>query len=139
YDVAPSKVGAFSQFQTLASRYGKQYEFWQGADFSTNVRLGNGVLLQGGIDVGRTVADNCDIVSKYPELLGPGVPRAYCHKEQPWLPDVKLIGSYVLPANVQVAAAFQSHPGIVSTFTTSFGVAANALFSNAQIAPSLGR
>jgi hypothetical protein len=49
------------------------------------------------------------------------------------------MGSYVLPADIQVSAAFQSHPGLVSTFSTSFGVAANAIFTTAQIVPSLSR
>jgi hypothetical protein len=53
--------------------------------------------------------------------------------------DFKLLASYLLPARIQVAAAFLSHPGLTSTFTTSFGVPANAVFTNAQIAPSLGR
>jgi hypothetical protein len=58
---------------------------------------------------------------------------------QPWLYDWKALSSWNLPANIQVAAGFQSKPGVASTFTTSFGITANALYSSAQIAPSLGR
>jgi hypothetical protein len=146
FDVSPSKVGALSQIQTLASNFGNAYEYWQGVDFSVHARLTSKSLLDGGVDIGGTTADNCDIASKYQNMnqvggitVGVNVPLSFCHKAQPVLADYKLMASYELPANVQVSAAFQSHPGITSTFSTSFGVAANTVFTNSQIAPSLGR
>jgi hypothetical protein len=44
---------------------------------------------------------------------------------------VKLLGAYMLPWDVQIAATFQSVPGRP--------LVANAVFTSAQIAPSLGR
>jgi len=44
---------------------------------------------------------------------------------------VKLLGSYLLPYRVQVAAAFQTFPGIQRT--------ANVNFPNAVVQPALGR
>ncbi|MGE3509428.1 MAG: hypothetical protein AB7N65_11150 [Vicinamibacterales bacterium] len=139
YDVIPSKVGAFSLVQTLASDYGKMAEFYQGVDFGANARVSGGGFLQGGVSIGRSVTDNCDIVSRNPQLLGAGNTLEQCRKVQPWLYDYKALASWNLPASVQVAAGFQSKPGLTSTFGTSFGVTANALYSSAQIAPSLGR
>jgi hypothetical protein len=47
------------------------------------------------------------------------------------LTQVKLLGSYTLPLAIQLAATFQNIPGPQ--------IAANALYTSAQIAPSLGR
>jgi hypothetical protein len=140
YDVNPGKLGQFNNLRTFASNFGKQYERWQGVDLTVNARLTNSVLLQGGLSSGKAVADNCDIVSNRHDLLGAGVPLQYCHREQPQLTDVKLLGSYTMPLKIQLAATLQSQPGIAtSTSAPQFGVAANAIFTNAQIAPSLGR
>ena len=139
FDVTPSKIGAFSVLQTLASTYGKMSEFYQGVDFGSNVRVPAGGFLQGGVSIGRSTTDNCDIVTRNPQLLGAGNTLEHCRRVQPWLYDYKALASWNLPADVQVAAGFQSKPGLASQFATSFGVTANALFSSAQIAPSLGR
>lgn len=139
YDVTPSKVSAFSLLQTRGSTYGEMSEFYHGVDFGSNVRVPGGGFLQGGVSIGRSVADNCDIVSRNPQLLGAGNPLQYCRRVQPWLFDWKALASWNLPADVQVAAGFQSKPGLTSTFATSFGITANAIYTSAQIAPSLGR
>jgi hypothetical protein len=85
--------------------------------------------VQGGVSTGKTVTDNCEILTKLPEISPSGGP--YCHQETPFLTQVKLGGSYVLPWDVQFAATVQS--------IRSNPVSASALFSNAQISPSLGR
>jgi hypothetical protein len=139
YDVAPSKVGAFSLVQTLASNYGEMSEYYQGVDFGTNIRIRGGGFLQGGVSVGRSITDNCDVVSRNPQLLGAGNTLEQCRRIQPWLYDYKALASWNLPAETQIAAGFQSKPGLTSAFATSFGVTANALYTSAQIAPSLGR
>jgi hypothetical protein len=139
YDVTPSKVGAFSLLQTLAKNYGNMSEYFDGLDLGTSVRIASGGFLQGGVSIGRSITDNCDIVEDNPQLLGAGNPLGYCRREQPWLYDWKALGSWNLPADVQVAVGFQSRPGLASQFATTFGITANAIYSNAQIAPSLGR
>jgi hypothetical protein len=126
YDVTPSKVGANNRLQTLASNFGKQYDYWQGVDLSIDLRLPNGALLQGGTSTGRQITDNCDVVTR---LDNPS--QLYCHREPPFLTQVKLLGSYTLPAEINVAATFQSVPGNQ--------VSANFVARNADIAPSLGR
>jgi hypothetical protein len=126
YDLKPAKVGALDRVRRLASEYGDQVEYWQGVDLTVDARLPNSVLLQGGVSTGRTVTDNCDVVTK---VDNPS--QLYCHTALPYLPNIKLLGAYTLPAQIQVAATFQSVPGNA--------IQANYVARNAQIAPSLGR
>ena len=62
---------------------------------------------------------------------GPSASTDFCHVETPFLTQVKLLGSYTMPLDIQVAATFQNIPGPQ--------IAANAVYTSAQIAPSLGR
>lgn len=126
YDLAPAQVGQVDLLRTSAAVFGEQSEHWNGVDLTVNARLPRGTLLQGGVSSGRTVSDTCDVVARVdnPSPL-------YCRVETPWLTQAKLAGSVTLPGGVQVAGAFQSLPGPA--------VAAQAVFTSAQIAPSLGR
>jgi hypothetical protein len=133
YDINPSKLGRVHNVRTLASKFGDQYEYWKGGDFSVNARLRNGLLLQGGLSTGKTVTDNCDVVGKVHDNPSP----LYCHKEQPFLTQVTVLGSYTLPKEIQVAATFQSVP--ITGYAGGFGVAANYVATNAQVKSSLGR
>jgi hypothetical protein len=126
YDIRPSQLGKLDRLQTRASTYGDQIEYWQGVDLTVGVRLLNGVLLQGGTSTGRTITDNCDVIGK---LDNPST--RFCHVEPPFLTQVKLLGSYVLPGSVQLSGTFQSIPGNT--------VSANYVARNAQISSSLGR
>jgi hypothetical protein len=121
---------------TFADNYGTQIENWQGIDASLNARLRGGVLAQGGISTGRTLTDNCDIVSALPELLiGPGPtvrPLEQCRVETPYLTQFKFLGAYTIPrVDVQFSGAFQSIPGPQ--------VQASVVYTSQQVAPSLGR
>jgi hypothetical protein len=93
-----------------------------------NARPGNGAVLQGGVSVGRAVTDNCDVVAK---IDNPS-PR-FCHRKEPFLADIKFLGSFMFPASIQVGATFQSLPA------AGTGLAANFVASNAQVRPTLGR
>ena len=42
---------------------------------------------------------------------GPSVSTDFCHVETPFLTQVKLLGSYTLPLDIQVAATFQNIHG----------------------------
>ena len=141
-DLNPNKVGQVSNMTTSAGNYGEASERWNGMDLTVNARLSK-VLLQGGMSTGKTIANNCDIATKYPNVVlaapagsptlasGPSTSTALCHVEEPFLTQVKLLGSYTLPYDIRVAATYQNIPGpqILATGT----------FTSAQIAPSLGR
>ena len=104
------------------------------------------MLLRGGVSTGRTSTDSCQIVAQLPELIaGVGIIAAipgaiatsatrqnYCHVDTPFITQVKLIGSYLVPKiDVQVAGTVQSVPGPT--------VNANNTVANALVAPALGR
>lgn len=141
FDVNPAVVGRTSLLWTLADNYGGQSEDWNGFDLTVNARLAR-LLLQGGLSSGKTVSDNCSIVTRSPQVTlpvvlggiatsGVGYSHEFCHVETPFLTQAKLLGSVRLPAEFQVAATYQDLPGPQ--------IVANAVFTSAQVASSLGR
>ena len=60
YNVNPNKFGQVQNYNTLADKFGDEYEHWNGVDVSVNGRLSNGVRFQAGTSTGRTVVDNCE-------------------------------------------------------------------------------
>jgi hypothetical protein len=126
-------------FVTLADKYGKQTERWDGVDISLNARPRTGLTFQGGISTGRTLTDNCDLVKNAqlaelnvaPEGLPPlfffgSTPQAFCHHDEGFITQVKGYGAYQVPrVDVQVAAAFQRMPGpLVTANYNAFGLGA---------------
>jgi hypothetical protein len=130
YDLNPNQVGNVRTITTSSQHYGQQVEHWNGLDFSAQARLAGGLLLQGGISTGKTTTDNCEILQKLTENVGT-TSTQFCHVETPWLPQYKFGGSYTLPFDIQLSGTLQSF--------RSTAVSALATFTNAQIAPSLGR
>jgi hypothetical protein len=137
YNLNPNKVGQVNNYVTFADNFGGQIEHWNGIDASVNARLTGGLLLRGGLSIGRTTTDDCAIVTTRPDVtvatsLGTVQSTQMCHLETPFITQVKLLGTYVIPkAAVNVAATIQSLPGPV--------LAANYVASNALVQPSLGR
>lgn len=128
YNLNPSRVGRVDQLQTMANKFGKQIEHWNGMDVTVDARLPSGTVLQGGLSTGRTTTDNCEVRANW----GNDPSQLYCRNKTAFLTQVKLLGTYVLPrVDVQLAATFQSTPGPA--------ISANRVFSNAEVAASLGR
>jgi hypothetical protein len=119
---------------------GVKSETWQGLDVMGNVRLQNGVILQGGISGGYRVRDDCELARTNPEILhefiwtGPtrgfffaARPLELCRREDPWQTQVKALGTYTIPrVDVQFSATFQSLPGPIveanyNAFTSDLG------------------
>jgi hypothetical protein len=128
YDVNPAKFGQTSNITTLASNFGSQTERFNGVGLTVNARLQNGLLLQGGMDLGTMTNDTCELRRALPEIapLNP-----FCRTEDSTR-QFKLLGSYTVPrADLQLSGTFQSLPGPQ--------IAANFTASNTLIAPSLGR
>jgi hypothetical protein len=133
YDLNPNKSGQVDNYTTLARDFGKQIEHWNGVDASVNARLEHGILLQGGLSVGRTTTDNCEVRANG-GVAGGNPSQRFCHTETNLMgqTQVKLIGTYLVPrADVNIAATFQSTPGPQ--------LSANYIALNALIQPSLGR
>jgi hypothetical protein len=140
YDVNPSKFGRVDDIVTQQEHFGERTEVFNGVDVGLNLRFLDGGLLTGGVSFGRTVTDNCSVVDS-PHLKS----DAFCHITPPWSAgtQVKVTGTYPLPAGFAVSGNFQNLPGVLigsiaTTGTTPPG-AATLTYTNAEIAPSLGR
>jgi hypothetical protein len=136
YDVIGSKFG---QATTVVSRAptegGNQSEIYNGFDVVLNIRLQHGININGGLNSGRTVFDNCGLVQGNLQFGSGSTPRTedYCAAVPPWSAStqIKFSGAFPLPYQFQVATTYQNLPGIAYS--------ANATFTSAQIFSSLGR
>ncbi len=128
YNLKPAKFGLPTDVLFTASEnIGKQIRHWNGVDLSVNARSLRGVLLRGGMSTGRFSTDTCDLVTK---LNNPS--PLYCHSNNKFLTDVKLLASYTIPrVDVLLGAVFQNVPGPQ--------LIANYNAPNAAVVPSLGR
>jgi hypothetical protein len=148
YDVVPGKAGEVDNLVADSTKYGKWDQYFNGLDVTANVRVGPNLTLVGGTSTGQTVADNCDVRARLPELattttgtsaFGAGLANSavttvspYCHVAYGVLTQLRGLSSYTVPkVDVQLAATFQSKPGAM--------LAANYAAPNAIVAPSLGR
>ncbi len=143
FNLNPAFVGQGVNYTNMSRNLGEQIEHWNGMDVSVNARLKNGLLLQGGFSVGKTMTDNCAVLASQPETVAGGgflLPQTtpatvpYCHMETNLMgqTQAKFLGTYLLPKiDVNLAATFQSVPGPL--------ISANYTALNAQIQPSLGR
>jgi hypothetical protein len=114
----------------FASDYGNQYRHWDGFDIASNVRL-QAFSLQGGVTLGKTMTDNCEIARKLPEVLA-STPMEFCHNETGWQPQFKMIGSYDIPwQDLRFSSNFQSLPGP--------GLQAGVIYASADVTAALGR
>ena len=142
----PNKVGQVDNDVTRASNYGKMIHHWNGIDAGVNVRVRQGLMLQGGVSSGRTLTDKCEVQAKLPELqveyqtlslsrdqISIGVTNnGFCRNETKFLTQIKLLGMYSIPKiAIQFAATYQDVPGPE--------ILANYTASNAVVQPSLGR
>jgi len=142
YDVNPTKFGQVNNLIIDSSKYGEEYQYFNGVDVTLNLRLRNRLTLTGGTSTGQTVADNCAVRANLPELsqgIGAGLVGStvntvspYCHVAYGVLTQGRGLGSYIIPkVEVQVSGVFQSKPGQL--------LAANWAAGNGFITPSLGR
>jgi len=126
YDIAPSKFGQLNNIVTRATPYGGQRLVNDFLGITVNGRFRPGVEIGGGVDTGRTVTDKCYQIDSPQQLL-------YCRVVSPFKAQtqVKLFGSYALPAQFTVSGTFQNIAGPE--------IQANYTAPNSEIAPSLGR
>ncbi len=141
-------IGTVDNYTTFADNYGKQIEHWNGIDFTVNARPRDGVVLQGGFNVGRTTIDNCDLRASLPEItiLPAGrrrrdkgqpatigltaIPDSQCHVDTAFLPQYKFLGTYLVPKiDVQFGVTYQATPGPE--------IAANYVVTPSQTTPAV--
>jgi hypothetical protein len=134
YDVNPDKFGQTDQFITFSDNFGDQKQVYDGVDLNVNARLQAGILVTGGVSLGRTRTDDCFAAADLSLAFSGTSPRTeeYCDVRPPFQPNVK--GSLVYPLpfwGVRASATFQSLPGPE--------ISATRVYRNPEIAPSLGR
>jgi hypothetical protein len=131
YNVKPEKFGQTNNYRTLASDYGKQIQHYDGINLDVNARM-RSLTVQGGLASGKTTTDNCEVVRRVPEVLGPGQSEGFCRAVSPFLTNYKGLASYTIPrVDVQVSGTYQNLPGAE--------LAANFNTPNTLIVPALGR
>ena len=140
YDVKPAKFGQVDNYVTFAKNFGQgRIETYNGVDLNVNTRLRGGLTAQGGVNIGQSRLNDCDVWAQLPEIQAVGfpftrTPLSSCDQASGWLVTVGALTSYVIPkADVQVAATIQSRPFAGANFPgiASQSLAANWLVSNA--------
>lgn len=146
YDVTPTLFGHVRNLVTQASKFGTQTNVNNFVGFQISARLAAGIRLSGGIESGRTVADNCFVVNSpqdltfnttYSPFAGVGTISAtnpsFCHAVVPWSGNlsIKANGTFPLPYGFSVSPSYQNNAGAMDL----------AIWNapNSAIAPSLRR
>ena len=127
--LANVQVAKFGQSRTLVRNektFGDQTEVFNGVDTSLNARFKSGALIQGGFSLGKAVNNACFVVDSPQELYQCETTTGNSRNGQ-----VKLSGVLPVMFGFEVSGVYQNLPGAA--------IQANGVFTNAQIAPSLGR
>jgi len=107
----------------LASNFGKVDDVYDGFDFDANARLGKGLIVNGGVSIGRERVDACALRDNLAISnvgfgavtvgFGTNTPRdnAYCKISPPYQPNVKGQITYPFPWGIGGSLSFQSLPG----------------------------
>src|SRR6185295_10536629 len=124
-DVVPTKFGRVDNILQRAETFGDWTQHYNGILLNVSARPRNGLTLQGGINSGQTVRDNCGIRAVNPEftfntlanasgpsqqLVSPTVP--YCHVSTGFVTRATALAAYTIPkVDVLVAGTFRSDQG----------------------------
>ena len=87
YDLKPAKFGLVQNVVTNAKNFGKQTEKYNGVEMNVRGRLPRGGMLIGGMSVGRTATNNCEVLRNLPEqaIVGTTItPLDNCSIVPPW-------------------------------------------------------
>jgi len=140
YNVDPTQAGRTRNVVNLSDNFDlKQIQHWNGVEINVTARVRDGLTLQGGTSTGRTSTDSCAVRSALPESnnvnngqVGGALTNPYCAVNNPFLTQARGFASYIVPkVDVALSTTFQSIPGS--------NLSANYAFTNAAVAPLLGR
>ena len=136
-DQNPGSIAVANELRTGAGNFGGDAESWDGIDITIDGRVDK-FLIQGGYSTGRGKFDSCALNAAVPEQQADprgarrdDLPLNFCSITEDWLQQLKLIGSYTLPYDIQIAATYSNAPGPERR--------ADVSFSEATIAAALGR
>ena len=120
YDQRPGTLAVPDALTVRADDFGGETETWNGFDVTVDARIED-ILLQGGLSTGRTSRNYCDLQGALPEALptraaggtfgADTMVLEHCDRSENWLTQVKLIGSYTFPYDIQVSATLQNQNG----------------------------
>jgi hypothetical protein len=145
YDIDPALFGQTQNLITFSSKYGNEYERYNGFDIGVNARFAGGGLVQGGINIGNQAiaavnpstgtagatagtaishANTCFVVDSPQQLY-------QCDVKPPYMTQLKVLASYTFKWSITGSINLQSLPGPV--------LAAAYPATTQEIEPSLGR
>jgi carboxypeptidase family protein len=125
YDLDPNLFGRGTSAIQLEEMFGKRQSEYDGFDLTGQGRLGHGISVSGGMNMGRTHTNTCFVVDS-PQAL------RFCDNRPPFQPNMSFVGVVPLPwYAINTAFTYRDYPG--------FGITANQQYTAAQIVPSLGR
>lgn len=122
YDLSPSKFGAADNL--VVPRKGDA-DVYNGLEVALNMRFGQRDHVMGGVSTGRHVIDNCTVVDSRQTFQ--------CRTVNSWQGQTRYKVSVVYPWRWGLT------PAIISQNLPGTQILANRAFTNAEIAPSLGR
>ena len=127
YDIRPEKYGSVNNVVTLASKYGKMTEIYNGADVNFTARLPHSIMASGGFNIGNSLStlttwppntsskvNQCFIVNSPQDLYN-------CETGNPYQKQFKMNASIPLPWDMQTAVVYQNlpAPGYEANYTVS--------------------
>lgn len=107
YNLRAPFLGQVNELDTTSPNNWRHYN---GVDFTLNARGGNGLSVAGGVSLGRTITNQCDVAD--PNQL------RFCDQSQYDIPlrqTYKLTWSYPLPYDIRFSGVFQSSDGFYTT------------------------
>jgi hypothetical protein len=107
--------------ERFSDDFGGETNLYQGFDLNFDWRPASGVFLRGGLSATSRTFDNCNLIQagvdavdgttlQGTELYPDG--SSACHREYPYRPDMKLLGSYTLPFDVVFSGTYQFSRGV---------------------------
>ena len=150
YDLKPGlqNIPANSLIR-FSSDFGGETNLYQGYDVNLESRFAGGAFARAGISAQKRTFDNCDLlaagyeavavanVASGTEIYPDGT--KYCHREYGYRPDLKLLGSFTLPLQIQLSGTYQFSRGVQAGVIGGSSIVANWAMTSAQITPFLGR
>ncbi len=134
---------------TFSDNFGGETNVYRGFDINLESRFSNGAFIRGGVTAVSRTFDNCNLQNAgYDAVPGGGTAvvntetypdgTSYCHREYPYRPDVKVLGSYTLPWDILFSGTYQfsrgvqtggAGPAVLATWSVASANFANPAFS----------
>ena len=140
YDLKPGELGRpADSLIHFADDFGGITNRYEGFDVNIENRFANGAFLRGGISAMARTFDDCSLL-RMDSPENPTYPdgSSVCHREYPYRPDAKILGSYRLPGDIVFSGTYQYSRG-VQTGGAGPSILATWNVSNAIVNPVFGR